>query len=218
MSIDLDTLEDELRAHLGNVSTDELTQDEAYLLLNRSFWEILNKIPLRETEESATFTTVEGEGYYSTPSLFEAIRGLSIKSEDSDQWFPLNRITMRTHEEELNTDSDARGMPDSYYRERGGYRLQPIPDDTYSMRVKYWVTLSEFSDSTTASTLPSVVDEIILMGAVYRGWFRLRDYAAARESRNHHIGLMNSYVPAEAKEEIDSARAGVELPEELTTI
>lgn len=218
MTIVLSDLRTELREHLGGLDSSDLDNDACDLLLNRAFWEIMNKIPFRETEQSATFTTTAGTAFYSTPSLFEAIRKLSIKDLDYESWEPLDRITIDTHEEELNTDSDARGKPTGYVREDGGYRLQPIPDDAYDMRIKYWVTLADLSDSNTTPSLPTVWHEIILFGAVFRGFRRFGDHIRAREFRNDQIGMINTTVPVESKEEIDSPRAGVSIPEELTTI
>lgn len=218
MSIDLTSMRAELLDHLG--LTTEFDNNDLDLLLNRSFWEIMNKFPFRETEESATFVTTEGEGFYATPALFEAIRLLSIKQldETGDKWTTLERMTIRTHEKELDTSEDARGMPERYVRENGGYRLEPIPDDEYDMRVKYWITLADLSGANLDTELPAIWDEIILLGGVWRGWIKLKNYPDAREMTNHQRALINSSVPVEAKEEEDSPLAGVELPEELTTI
>lgn len=220
MSIDLTLMTTELRDHLG-VDAKDLPNADCYLLLNRSFWELMNKFPFRETEQSATFDTVAGEGFYAVPSLFEAIRKLSIKGlddNDDDSWETLDRLTIQTHENELDTGTDSRGKPTSYLREDGGYRLQPIPDVVYNMRVKYWITLADLAADNLDTTLPSIWDELVLLGGVWRGWLKLVDYAKAREIKNHQVSLINSTAPVEAKEEEDSPLAGVELPDELTTI
>jgi hypothetical protein len=47
MSIDLVTMRDELRDHLGQDDV-ELDDDAADLLLNRAYWELLDKFPFRE--------------------------------------------------------------------------------------------------------------------------------------------------------------------------
>ena len=49
MGMDLETLRDELREHVG-VDSDDLPDPDADLLLNRSFWELMNKFRFRETE------------------------------------------------------------------------------------------------------------------------------------------------------------------------
>jgi len=218
MSIDLTAMRAELLDHLG--LTTEFSNDDLDLLLNRSYWELMNKFPFRETEQSATFDTVAGEGFYATPALFEAIRKLSIKQLDAtgDKWSTLDRMTAQTHENELNISEDARGTPTHYIREDGGYRLSPIPDTVYTMRVKYWITLADLDGTNLDTTLPPVWDELVLLGGVWRGWLKLKNYPDAREVKNHQVMLINFTVPVEAKEEEDSPYAGVELPDELTSI
>ena len=56
------------------------------------------------------------------------------------------------------------------------------------------------------------------MGGHWRGLARLRDFEGAREVKNQQISLINSTVPVESKEEVDSPLAGIEIPSELTQI
>ncbi|KKL27584.1 hypothetical protein LCGC14_2383720 [marine sediment metagenome] len=67
MAIDLAVLRTELRVHLGYESdgTDDLSDGDADLLLNRAFWELLNKFNFREEECSIEFTVAEDEDFIS---------------------------------------------------------------------------------------------------------------------------------------------------------
>lgn len=224
MSIDLDVLRTELRVHLGyeEDGTDDLSNDDADLLLNRAFWELLNKFNFREEECSIEFTVDEDDDFISLPTLFESIRKLSILNSDTNKWTPLVRADIQEFERVANDDDSAKGAPENYFREGVGIRLYSdaggAPDATYTLRIKYRVTLADLDSGNTTLVIPDVWHELVLMGGHWRGLHRLHDYEGAREIRNTQIGMINSTVEVEAKEEVDSPLAGIEIPRELTQI
>ena len=224
MAIDLSVLRTELRVHLGyeEDGTDDLSNDSADLLLNRAFWELLNKFNFREEECSVEFTIAEDEDYTSLPALFESMRKLSIKNADTNKWTPLVRIDIQEFERTTNDDSSAKGAPENYFRERNGIRLLSsaggAPDATYTLRIKYRLTLADLDSGNTTLVIPDVWHELILMGGHWRGLHRVKDYEGAREIRNTQIGMINTTVEVESKEEVDSPLAGIEIPSELTQI
>lgn len=224
MPIDLAVLRTELRIHLGYESdgTDDLSDDNADLLLNRAFWELLNKFNFREEECSIEFTVDDGEDFISLPTLFESIRKLSILNSTTNQWTPLDRIDINEFERIANDDTSNKGAPEKYFREGIGIRLLSSggggPDATYTLRIKYRVTLADLSSSNTTMVIPEAWHELVLFGGHWRGLLRLRDFEGAREIKNQQIALINSTVPVEAKEEVDSPLAGVSIPRELTQI
>ncbi len=224
MAIDLAVLRTELRVHLGYESdgTDDLSNDDADLLLNRAFWALLNKFNFREEECSIEFTVDEDEDFISLPTLFESMRKLSILNSDTNKWTPLVRADIQEFERVANDDDSAKGAPENYFREGTGIRLYSKagggPDATYTLRIKYRVTLADLGTSNTTLVIPDVWHELVLMGGHWRGLHRLRDYESAREVRNVQIGEINSTVEVEGKEEVDSPLAGIEIPSELTQI
>ncbi len=224
MAIDLAVLRTELRIHLGYESdgTDDLSNDDADLLLNRAFWALLNKFNFREEECSIEFTVADGEDFISLPTLFESIRKLSILNSDTNKWTPLVRTDIQEFERVANDDDSAKGAPEKYFREGSGIRLLSSsgggPDATYTLRIKYRVTLADLDTDNTTLVIPDAWHELVLMGGHWRGLLRLRDYESAREVKNQQIALINSTVPVEAKEEVDSPLAGIEIPSELTQI
>jgi len=224
MAIDLTVLVTELRVHLGYETTDtaELSKIDAELLLNRSFWELMNKFKFRETEQSIEFTVADTENFIDLPTLFESIRKLAILNADTNVWTPLTRIDIQEFERVANDDTNNKGAPESYFREGVGIRLLSSggggPDKTYTLRIKHRVTLADLADGNTTLIFPDVWHELVLFGGVWRGLLRLKDYESAREIRNDQLALINSTVEVESKEEEDSPLAGIEIPEELTKI
>jgi hypothetical protein len=203
----------ELRRSLGELSSSDLPEADALDLLNRSYWEILDKFPFREKEKTATFSTVAGTRSYNVPGSFEALRQLSIHDPDDGAINVLARDSIYSSEEERETSSDAQGRPERYFRDGGLFRLDPVPDKVYTLTIKYWTTLSDLDNSPTSDPLiPRSWHEIIVFGAIWRGFLQLRDFEASTFYKQQQIALINSSVPVEAKEEIDSRLAGVECP------
>ncbi len=202
----------ELRIHLGNLSDDELSDDEGKLLLNRAYWELLDKFPFREKEVIATFVTVAGQRNYIAPSPFDALRSLSIQDPTSLKWTPLTKDGLYNFEVDKNDSESARAVPVKYLREGNKIRLDPIPDQEYTLTIKYWSTLDDLETNPTSNpTIPRSWHEIILYGAVWRGFLRLRDYASSREYKIQAVALVDSLPPIESKEEEDSHTIGVEV-------
>ena len=211
MGITTDSLIDDLRNHSG-LSTDELSDPDALLLLNRSYWEVLDKFPFREKEQTASFSTVAGTRNYTVPSPFEALRQLSIKNS-SNTYVPLDRSTIHDHEMTRDTDTDDRGFPNKYVREKNSIRLYPVPDDAYSVTIKYWTVLDDLdnADPDVNLSIPKSWHEIVLFGAMWRLYLMLRDFSASNQYKIQQIALINSAVPVEAKEEFDSHTAHLEV-------
>jgi hypothetical protein len=223
MTLNLSTLRTELREHIGFGDENEVDDANrsfknvnADLLLNRSWWEVADKFPFREKECTTTFQTSDGDDYYSLPSSFESLRHLSIQDPVLLNWKPLDRMGVDWLERESDDNPDSRSRPERYFRDNIGIRLQPIPDTEYTVRVKYLIELSNLA--TLGPEVPRIWHEIVLFGAVWRGHFRLQDYNKAQAVKIHQLALLNSTTPVESKEETDSSRAGVEVPEELTKI
>lgn len=209
MSIPVDDMVDELRDTVG-VDEDDLPDSRAILFLNKSWWEILNKFPFREKEKVYEFTTTIGEKSYDVPTMFEAIKDISIKNPDTYLYSTLTRMDPRVYDDTFVDNVDAYAYPTNYYREDDQIVIYPTPDLEYSMKVRYWITLADLESGETPE-LPSVWDEIIQLGAEWRTWRFFRQYKSARDAKANQLALINSTVPVEAKEEGDSRLAGLSV-------
>lgn len=202
-----------LRKPLG-MDSDDLSDADATLLLNRSYWEIIDKFNFREKEVTATFNTEVGVSRYNMPEPFEALRQLAIKDPDSNQHTPLERSSIFEYSQLYNENVESRGMPEKYVREGCFARLWPTPDAAYTLTIKYWTTLSDFNSASPLiqyPEIPQVWHEIIVFGAIWRGFIDIGDFARANQVKAHQISLIDSTSPVEAKEEFDSHTSGVEV-------
>lgn len=209
------SLENELRAHLGDLSTAELSQADALLLLNRSYWELLDKIHFREKEAEIELPTVAGQQDYAVPDPFEAVQLISIQDNDSKIWTNLHRLGDFAFEQDKEDGTDAaeehlRGFPTHYMRYGSEIRLRPMPDAVYTLKIKYWTTLDDLAVGENL-TLPPAWHEVVLYGAVHRGFMRLRDFEAASEFKIMQDNLLSTSQPTVAKEERDSHVVGLQV-------
>lgn len=217
MTLVLADLENELQEHLGLDDTDKgqapWTIDKIDLLLNRSYWAIAYKTPFREKEISSTFSTVAGTRLYSLPTLFEALRQLSVEDPNDFSHLPIQRTTVYDYEKRYVNDPTGvdQDKPLWYTREGLGIRLLPTPDKVYTITIKYWSTLADLSSTNITPPIPQVWHEIILFGAIFRGFLRMGDYARAQAAKAHFKELIGELEPVESKEETDTHLGGVDV-------
>lgn len=218
MSLSVEQMEASLRKLLGGVDTSDLTSLAAVLLLNESYWEVLDKFPFREKQVSSTFAFVTGQRLYTAPSPFEAVTKIVLRdpNNDSFQDYVLKRMSLDWYENQYNANTTSVGTPEWYLRYADGFYVYPTPDLDYDGIIYYNTVLSDLSGNSTVPPLPQVWHEIIKYGAAFRGWNELGDLNRATYYRNLQISLMDSTEPTEAKEEEDSPLSGVSVPTELT--
>lgn len=217
MSLDITNLRAKLRRITGEDSTD-LSNDDADLLLNQAYWELLDSTPFREKETTSTFSFVDGTRLYQAPSPFEAVQGIAIYDTDDNKHSRLDRMSMAWYEERYDSDTDNKGKPEYYARYGSNFYVWPTPDEAYGGVIYYWTTLTDLSDANDTPEIPQAWHEIILYGAGWRRMVELGDFVRMRELMNVQARQENKLQPVEAKEEVDSRYAGVEVPEELTEI
>lgn len=233
MPLSITVLRTELRDHLG-LNEDELPAEDADSLLNRSWWEIMDKFDFREKESKTSFQTVAGQYIYPMPQGYDALQVLSIggsnnnnllggqfylnggsflnptTSEDTDH-VKLNRVDDKWFESEYDDAVEAYAKPEDYYRYGSGIVLSPTPDTVYNINVSYLTTLADLSITNAIPPIPQSWHEVILYGAVWRGFMRIGDYNRKQAAQQTQIGLINSMTPVAAKEEFDSSMAGLQF-------
>jgi len=218
MTLNLDTLRDKLRVHTGEDDTD-LTDSDTDLLLNQSYWEVMDKFNFREKERRVTFTLVADARDYNAPSPFEALQNIAVVDTYGQHNY-LKRMTPAKYEEEYTSgDNESKGIPTHYIRRQNKITLFPTPDIAYDAVMYYWTTLSDLEEGVVDEpNMPQVWHEIVLYGAVARRMMELSDFTRAREVRNFQAQLISTTSAVEEKEEADSRYSGVNVPQELTEI
>lgn len=220
MSLNLAEMRASFRKRCGDVDTDDMSNAAVDLLLNQSYWEILDEFHFREKELVSEITFTDGVRLYDAPTPFEAVQKISMASPlaTDNKHLPLLRMDIDQYEREYDSDDDAEGKPTHYVRYNSQFYLWPTPDATYDGFVYYWTTLADLSDSNDQPGIPQVWHEIILHGGVARGWLDLNDTTKATYYFNLQMLKKSSIKPTAAKEEDDSQLAGIDIPSELFEI
>lgn len=219
MGLNLAALRNELRASLGVDADDlpdtSLTRTSTDELLNRSLWEVTEKFAFREKEYSTNFVASSAYGNkYTLPGNFEALLNVSVQNPDNQRQYDLVRMTRVTYDAEFNSnvsDQCANGQPTGYLRDNDCIIFWPAPDKAYNIKLRYLLTISDLTDANPNLTIPQSWHEIILLGAVWRGFITFGDYDRSERAKQHQLSLIVSSVPVEAKEEFDSHISGVEV-------
>lgn len=210
MPISTEQLEEELRQHGGNLTIDELSSDDALLLLNRAYWELLANFGFRETEATVSFSTSQGNRKYELPTSSHAVNIISIVNPDSEAHVQLIRTTKQTYENTFVNQTTSEAFPTNYIRDNNCIILWPTPDEEYTVYIRYWKNLDDLiADPSNYPDMPRNWHEIVLYGALYRWFLRQLDYDKANVIKAYHANLIASTVPVEAKEETDNKESGI---------
>lgn len=208
MGLDLDALRTMVRTALG-VDNQEFPDNTLDQLLNRSWWDLLNRFPFKENETFVPFQTIVGQRLYALPVQFEAVRSMGIEADglNLQQHQNLNPWTEREYETAYNSNTFLQAMPCYYVREGSCIKLFPTPDKIYTITLYYWMNLADLADPVVAPIIPRSWHEVIGYGAIWRGWTDLNDWTRGQVIREFTEGLINGLVPIEAKEQINWQRA-----------
>ncbi len=215
MSIATTVLITELRVNLGNLDIDELSDTDALLLLNRSFWETQNKFKFKEIQAQNTLATVASTATIALPADYVNVEIIGVLNADTKKYEKLTRMSLLEYENWKQTDTNLYARPTHYMMRGNNIVLYPTPDKVYSIDMYNKARLQDLS-AIGNLTIPQEWHEIILMGATYRGYIRNGDFERSRSCKSEYLSLIESTVPVETKEQIDSDKAHVEVPSRTT--
>lgn len=200
------------------VDLDAAGSDNLDLIINQSWWEIMDKFDFREKQDDAIISTVVGQRDYNLASTilaadavaFEALRGVFLLDPDTNEHQPLDEISIRKYETLYNEDEESRDEPTNYVRDGGIIRLWPTPDDVYDITLYFLKTLSDVAAG--GPDVPQAWHEIIKYGAIWRTHHRFRDYTSAKEVRDTQLALIASAQTNVGKEDKYKGQIGVSVP------
>lgn len=206
MSYTLALLREDLRTSLG-MDSDDLDNTAADRLLNRAWWELQSAVRFSEGEGETTLSLVDGTVAYAMPtSDIMAIQSVVLEDSD-DLWQRLIRIddwNMFAKRDDTETDT-----PTHYSRRNDELVFWPCPDEAYSVLIKYRKTLQDIQ--TSGPEIPQEWHELILWGAVSRGFDLRGDTNRAQIYRNKQAISLSLLKPQETKETEDVRFSGFTL-------
>lgn len=216
--LSLATLRTEVLSELG-IDSDDLDASgstELDLLINRSWWEIMDKFDFREKEASSTFDTVSGTSEYDIvaeidPIIWDALQNVSINDPDSEQQTNLIAKTIQWYRANYNANTELYAMPTNYIRSNNNIILFQTPDDAYTITLDHLAILADVPSA--GPQCPQSWHEVIMYGAVWRGHMKFRDYNSANAVKAHQISLIATSQTNSGKEDkMASKLYGVSVP------
>lgn len=213
MGLSLANLRAEFLAHTGLETSDfDNGNTDIDLIINRSWWEIMDKLDFREKEASDTYTTEIGENTYTitelfgSTSIFDAIREVTLNYNNKQ--YKLNQMTLAVFNENYNSDEGEYAMPTHYIRDGSNMILWPTPDLEYNLTLYFQQVLSDIPSA--GPDVPQSWDEIVLYGAVWRGFMRMGDYNRSAAAKKIQLTLIDTSTPVKAKELMDNPKAALQ--------
>ncbi len=216
MGLSLQNIRDSLRITLG---VDDIDYPDTIVdsWINKSYWELDAKFPFREKEDSGTFVTVAGTAIYTiSDSDFESLTNLAVYDSIADESKNVDRTTIDWYNQNYSVNTDKQDIPSKYFRnEQKNIVLWPTPDDIYTLTYNFLKLLPDLVSGTQNPVFPRSWHEIIELGAEARGFKAIGDTKRMTDARNAQVAMIGSSVPIEGREEFDTHRAGIQVPDRV---
>jgi len=210
MSLTLALLRDDLRTHLG-MDEDDLPDSDADRLLNRSWWSLSSQLRYRERESVLLLGLLAGVKEYTISSIIDVIQRVVIQpgDQDPDAWDPLIKIDDWNMFEIQNDSAAAEALPTRYSTRGQSIVFDPTPDAAYTVRIKYLKTLADIESS--GPDAPQEWHEVILWGAISRGFFARGDWNRGVQAQNQQAIFLQALDTQEDKNQEDRVYSGLKV-------
>lgn len=205
MSLTLALLREDLRTHLGMDSSD-LDDTDADRLLNRSWWSVSSQLRFKERDGTHNFDTVAGTRSYNWASDMDAVQRIILRKNGEDEFEPLAKIDDWNMFAMRDDNSEFQERPTQYSLRNNTIIFDPVPDDIYNVSVKYLKTLADLQSS--GPDAPQEWHEVILWGAISRGFFSRGDWSRGTAAQNQQLTYMAALDTQETKSQEDRTYSG----------
>lgn len=220
MGLTLANLRAEVLAECGIDATDLDATGSANLdlIINQSYWDVMDKFSFREKETYTSFALTIGTYIYNLSSkiqtaasvTFEALRRVYVYNSDELKDKELTEVSLEKFKERHSEDTNARDIPNAFLRIGGEIHLDPVPDKAYTLKPFFLKTLSDVP--TAGPEIPQSWHEIVKDGAIWRVHKRFRDYNSAEQIKRIQDIAISRALTVPSKEDSFKKLAGVELP------
>lgn len=162
-----------------------------------------------------TLTLVAGTRNYTIPSVsgfpLDVIQRIVIRPTDSSTqaWEPLIRIDDWNMFEIQDDSADMRAQPSRYSTREEELIFDPVPDQEYIVNIKYLKTLQDIQSS--GPEAPQEWHEVILWGAISRGFFARGDWNRGTAAQNQQAVFLQALDTQEDKNEEDHVYSGLRV-------
>jgi hypothetical protein len=164
---------------IANVDREDLTRAMVLQYLNNRKMSIQNYDNFSFMEQTAEQSTVAAQQSYTIPLDYkdELHMWLSESTQKTDL------IKWEGSEAEKNyTNSSQSGKPTNYWLWQNAYYLYPIPDKAYTMNLKYYGYLVDFTDvASEENELGKRYPDLMIAGGTADSFHYFKDWDKAKE-------------------------------------
>lgn len=186
---------------LGALQRSNIGVDLVDEWVNHSLKEFGYAFKFHELEGETSFNTVVGTKSYAIGAgqpinvsdfrYTEEMWGASPQGEATYRIRPETRTRYRS-KIGVESDSTTYGTPFWYHRFANKVFLRPTPDAVIAISFDYYRTIPPFINDTDVSPFHEDWDEIIFVGAMYRGFRHFGEFDRYQNVRNDFLGLVRS--------------------------
>lgn len=177
--------------------------------INNALREVAYAFKFREFEAVVSFNTVDGKSAYIigtdiVAAPFRALHELGLfKKSPTERVGKLIPEDRNTWLKKVNLlDSTARGDPRYYHKYGNIVYVRPVADSTVvAIDFHFWKSVAALSAPTSTSPLHEDWDEVLQLGALYRGHRALGEHDRYVNVRNDFLGMVRSRVMEQGLEE-----------------
>lgn len=189
---------------LGSIISDVQTKikDSTYptgnitVFVNNAQREIFNRnfFPFMETE--STYTLSQGNDSLSGGTDTSDVQApITARITDTDEEVVLQfRDHTWIHERFPNPANEPENKPEYWYGFGKDYKVHPIPDQSYTLKLKYFKAPTELSNNSDVPEVPEAFGELLVLGGAHRALETRDYYDEASLLRNQFYELLEDMV------------------------
>ena len=173
-----------VQRNLGRVGVTTTEDSDVDRIINQTIREDIcadhNWSAMETTTTSETTSDGVGTKTWPSPSTFKDCEWIQVRKDSSSNYRFLDELSERAILDQFGELSTEEGLPYCWARSGTSYHLRPIPDATYTLRIKYWAYPADLTSS-DSNFITLYWTKLLEYGATARGLLYYGENEAAAQ-------------------------------------
>ena len=163
----IDKLVARVKINIGRGTSNTIINDYCIEWINLVQKKICRDHNLWFMRDAQTYTFLEGAASQALPSDFKDDDSVWIKDANTEytQLLPIDEMSMLRE-----YDDTTEAEPEYWIIDADNLILRSVPDDTYTVELKYWKYLADLTETGTANELITNFSDLLEAGATSKGF------------------------------------------------